>query len=178
MREYPPSEDTYLLIDHMKCGKRVLEIGTGSGEVAIECAKRGSEVTAVDIDSAAIEKLKERCAREGLNISCIQSDLFENVHGKYDTIIFNPPYLPGEPESIVDYQWAGGGKYGDEIILRFLSEAHKYLEDYGEIYLILSSFNRLNRIFAYPYEFRKIADLKLSFHSIYLYLLKKRKVYI
>ena len=49
------------------------------------------------------------------------SDLFENVHGKYDTIIFNPPYLPVERESP---QWSGG-KDGFAVTGRFLETAHE-----------------------------------------------------
>ncbi len=150
-------------------------MGTGSGIIAIECARRGSFVTAVDIDPVVVDKLKKIAKSENLSIEVIQSDLFANVSGRYDTIIFNPPYLPGEPKDIVDRQWAGGGEHGDETIIEFLKHAGEHLFDNGEIYIILSSFNRLNLIFSFPYEFTKLAELKLAFHSIFLYRLKKRK---
>ena len=173
MKTYPPSEDTFLLLDNLRCGKEVLEIGTGSGIIAMECAKRGSEVTAVDIDENAIAELKKRAEEEGIKIHAFLSDLFENVTGKFDTIIFNPPYLPGDAKEIEDLQWAGGGEHGDEIIMRFLSDAWRYLKDGGEIYIILSSFNRIEKMKKFPYRFELLAELKLSFHKIFLYRLRR-----
>ena len=173
MKTYPPSEDTLLLLDNLKCGKRVLEIGTGSGIIAMECARRGSKVVAVDIDLDAVRSLNNKAKKEGLKIQAFFSNLFENVRGKFDTIIFNPPYLPGDADAIEDYQWAGGGEYGDQVIMRFLAKAWRYLNDGGKIYIVLSSFNRIDIIKKYPYEFEKVAELKLSFHSIFVYLLTR-----
>ena len=172
MREYPVSEDTILMLRNIKCGKNVLEMGTGSGVIAIECARRGSNVTAVDIDEIAVKKLNEKAKKEKLEINAIKSNLFENVNGVYDTIIFNPPYLPGDAENILDLQWAGGGKYGDEIIIKFLKEAKNFLGEGGEMYVIMSSFNRIEKIKSMEYKFELIAKMKLSFHEIYLYKLK------
>ena len=148
-------------------------MGTGSGEIAIACAKRGTKVTAVDIDARAVARLRRIIKDMKLDIKVIQSDLFENIEEKFDTIIFNPPYLPGNPREIEDYQWAGGEKYGDEIIMRFLGEANEYLKDNGYIFIVLSSFNRLKKIFSYDYVFNRMAVLKLSFHEIYIYRLQK-----
>ncbi len=172
MREYEPSEDTFLILRNLRCGERVLDMGTGSGIIAIECAKMGKFVVAVDIDPIAIEKLKAKAQRENLCIDARVSDLFENVPEKFDTIIFNPPYLPGNPKDILDYQWAGGGKFGDETVLRFLGEAKSHLNENGEILIVLSSFNRINKIAEMGYRMKKIDEIKLSFHEIYLYLLK------
>ncbi len=149
-------------------------MGTGNGELAIECARWGAKVTAVDIDPDALEYARNRVEMEGLKIEFIRSNLFENVRGTYDTIIFNPPYLPEEATSVKDLQWAGG-KYGDDITIRFLEDAWKYLKERGEIYLILSSFNRINKILSMPYRFQMIESVKLSFHKIYLYRAKKLK---
>ncbi|MCD6370592.1 MAG: DUF2431 domain-containing protein [Thermoplasmata archaeon] len=169
---YPISEDTLLLLKHLKCGRKTLEMGTGNGIIAIECAKSGSKVVAVDIDPEAIEELKLKSKKEGLRIEARVSNLFQNVSGRFDVIIFNPPYLPGNPKELEDLQWAGGGKFGDEIIMRFLSQAKDYLSPEGEIYIILSSFNRLGEIKKMPYRFKLIAKEKFAFHEIYLYQLK------
>ena len=171
---YPISEDTLLLLDNVRCGKRVLEIGTGNGAVAMRCAREGSEVVAVDIDEDAVKNLKKLSQEINLNVEVRVSDLFENVEGKFDTIIFNPPYLPGDAKELKDLQWAGGGEHGDEVIMRFLRDAWRYLEDEGEIYIILSSFNRIEKMKKLPYHFEKLKELKLSFHSIFLYKLRKK----
>lgn len=174
MDVYPISEDTLLILKNIRCGDEMLDMGTGNGEIAIECAKRGSKVTAVDIDPEAIDYARKRARKEGVRIKFVLSNLFENVQGKYDTIVFNPPYLPGEAKSIKDLQWAGG-EYGDDITIKFLKEAWRYLKTYGEIYIILSSFNRLNEILKMPYRFALLDKIKLSFHEIYLYRAEKLK---
>ncbi len=171
MHVYPPSEDTLLLLDHVRCRGDVLEMGSGNGLIAIECAKKGAKVTAVDIDEQAINHIKKIAEMENVEILTIRSNLFENVRGKYDVIIFNPPYLPGDAENMIDLQWAGGGEFGDETILQFLKDAKNYLKDKGEIFMVLSSFNRLHKIKMRGYEMEKLGEMKLAFHSIYVYRL-------
>ena len=172
MPVYPVSEDTLLLLDHIRCGERVLEMGTGNGIIALECASRGSEVVAVDISGEAVDRLREEARSRGLEVQVLRSDLFENVRGKFDTIIFNPPYLPGDAKEMEDLQWAGGGEHGDEIIMRFLTDAWRYLNEGGEIYIVLSSFNRIAEMERrFPYRFERLASMKLAFHEIYVYRL-------
>ncbi|MGC8630678.1 MAG: HemK2/MTQ2 family protein methyltransferase [Thermoplasmata archaeon] len=169
-----PSEDTYFFIDHIKCGKSVLEIGTGAGEVAMHCAKLGSKVTATDINGNSLKLAKSNAGN--LKIKFIKSDLFENISGKFDTILFNPPYLPGEyKEDPAIY----GGKSGSDIIDIFLAEAKKHLNPEGEIYVILSSYNDIEMLIKKHnyYSFEKIATLNLAFHQIFCYKLKKTKSY-
>ena len=65
-----------------------------------------------------------------LGFNCVYSDLFENIKGKFDLIIFNPPYLPEDSEEPEDSEIATtGGVKGNEIILRFLKEAKEYIEE-------------------------------------------------
>src|SRR3989338_8564059 len=102
MSIYEPAEDSYLLqscIRQYAIG-RVLDVGTGSGIQAITAASSPQvrEVVAIDLNEEAIERLKEQNIPK---IRPIVSDLFENVSGKFDLIIFNPPYLP-QDEGIED----------------------------------------------------------------------------
>ena len=158
-----------LLLDNISCGKRVLDMGTGNGAISIKCAQKGSEVTAVDIDPEPLKNLEKIAKERNLPIRVVHSDLFANVKGKYDTIVFNPPYLPGDAERIEELQWAGGGEYGDEILFRFLRDAKNYLEDGGKIYVIVSSFNRIERIESMGYVMKCLGKKKFAFHEIYLY---------
>lgn len=144
---YQPAEDSYLLNDILKkeipllidenSDLRFLEIGSGSGvhlETARELGIKKENIFAVDID----EKSVLHCSSLGFN--CRRSDLFENVEGKFDIIIFNPPYLPQDSREPCDSQTATtGGIKGCEIINRFLSEAKNYLKKDGKVYLITSS---------------------------------------
>jgi release factor glutamine methyltransferase len=170
---YRPAEDTYLLMSHAKCGKNVLEMGAGTGIISVTLALRGHSVTAVDISQDAVDLISHNAVINNVSIEIIQSDLFQNVHGKYDTLIFNPPYLPVENESP---QWAGGSD-GFAVTGRFLESAYRYLNDGGNIYIILSdltdieSFIRKNE----NYVFTEIASESFDFEAIKLYELKVRK---
>ncbi|MDO8509288.1 MAG: methyltransferase [Nanoarchaeota archaeon] len=142
---YEPSDDSYLLkkeVSKFCKGKTVLDVGSGSGiqaESAIEFGAK--EVLAIDIDSEAVKLLTKK------GISALKSDLLSNVKGKFDLIIFNPPYLPlDKMEDRESSRITSGGEAGDEIILRFLKEAKKSLSAKGIILIVLSSLTPKSRI--------------------------------
>jgi len=144
---YEPSEDSYLMSRILKeqiptllqenQNLKFLEIGAGSGihlETAFDAGIKKENIFSCDIE----EKSVEHCI--GLGFNCIYSDLFENIKGKFDIIIFNPPYLPEDSREPQDSQReTTGGKKGNEIILRFLKQAKDHLEKKGKIFLITSS---------------------------------------
>ncbi len=133
---YEPREDSFLLEKYVKklVSGKVLDVGTGSGIQALAALQNTKEVLAVDISEEVVEFCKKK------SINCIQSDLFENVEGKFDWIIFNPPYLPEDSREPEDSKLATtGGKKGDEILKRFLVDAKEYLEEKGKILVLISS---------------------------------------
>lgn len=144
---YEPAEDSYLMIEYARCGHTVLEIGTGSGIVSIHCALKGSEVDAVDINDGAVECALRNAGINGISINAFQSDLFDKVPvgKKYDTIIFNPPYLPTDDNVPGSEQWDGGSD-GFRQVRPFLQEAPNRLTESGEIYLILSSLTDVDEL--------------------------------
>jgi release factor glutamine methyltransferase len=170
---YKPSDDTYLVLDNVKCGKNVLEMGAGSGLIAITLAKQGHNLTAADISQEAINLITHNAAINNVNMEIVKSDLFESINGKFDTIIFNPPYLPVEGESP---QWAGG-KDGFAVTGKFLATAYKYLNTGGNIYLILSDLTDIESFIEknQKYEFTKVKSMSFDFEAILLYGLKVRK---
>ena len=94
---YEPREDSELLAKYVKkfAFGNVLDMGTGSGIQAITAAKKKSvkSVVAADIQEEVIENNKNNIKNK--KIKFIVSDLFSNIKNKkFDTIIFNPPYLP------------------------------------------------------------------------------------
>lgn len=137
---YCPSDDTFLLIDALDIvpGDRAVEIGCGSGLVSLHLAKAGAVVTAVDVNYEAAICAKEAAGLNGLRLEVIRSDLFQNVRGCFDLIVFNPPYLRGEGKDVSDLAWAGG-RTGTETLGRFLEQAPEHLNLSGRIVVIVSS---------------------------------------
>ncbi|UCH58191.1 MAG: methyltransferase [Candidatus Bathyarchaeota archaeon] len=141
---YRPAEDSYLLLEQARgrvCGS-VLDMGTGSGLLAVELASKKcvSSVVAIDLDTAAVTEARRRAEDAGVadRIEFVVSDLFDELEDRrFDWIVFNPPYLPSEG-SIDEASWAGG-RVGGEVVMRFLHEAPDHLEPKGRILLILSS---------------------------------------
>jgi len=137
---YPPREDTYLLIECIepRAAQRILEMGCGSGLVSLHCAKVGAIVVAVDINQKAVDCTRGNLERNHLQAQVNRSDLFSDVEGRFDLILFNPPYLVGTGEDALDKSWAGG-KDGVQILERFLREAPDHLTHGGRVVVLLST---------------------------------------
>jgi len=166
---YSPREDSYLLLDAVKSlnvqGKTILDIGTGSGILSLYCALLGADVTAADIDGEAVQFVAGAAERAGAELRTVKSDLFANISGKFDVILFNPPYLPSEDlkDRTVD-----GGPEGRVLIDRFLNDLSTHMKTKGVAYLLVSSLNNPSSIErAHPeYEFASAAKQSLFFEEI------------
>ncbi len=79
-------------------GKRVLDLCTGSGCIAVTVAKLGTPafVAASDYSGDALAIAKENAARLDADVTFYHGDLFEAVEGRYDIIVSNPPYIKSE----------------------------------------------------------------------------------
>ncbi|WP_297073433.1 HemK2/MTQ2 family protein methyltransferase [Thermococcus sp.] len=138
---YEPAEDTFLLAEtvEVRPGERALDVGTGTGLIALLMAKKASYVLGVDINPKAVELARKNARLNGIkNVEFKLSDLFENVSGKFDVITFNAPYLPGRPEEPIDIALVGG-ETGRDVIDRFIVEVPDYLSAKGRVYLVQSS---------------------------------------
>ncbi|MFH1801227.1 MAG: HemK2/MTQ2 family protein methyltransferase [archaeon] len=162
---YSPEEDSYLLSEVLKKLKikpdaKVLEIGCGSGiQLQILKDKKIKKLLGVDINPEAVA----HCRKIGFN--CFKSDLFENIDGKFNIIIFNPPYLPEDFREPADSSTATtGGKKGSEIINRFLEQAKKHLFLEGKVILLTSSLT--GEINWRDYNRKILARKKLFFEEL------------
>jgi release factor glutamine methyltransferase len=167
---YHPSDDSFLLQTHVKrlVWGRVLDMGTGSGIQAVTAAQKPevNSVYAVDVNPEAIEVARNRASDAGLlhKITYKKSNLFDEVEGKFDWILFNPPYLQSE-EGLTDPNW-DGGKQGCETIEHFLKEARRHLTSEGSILLIFSS-ETGQIIGKYDYKWEILDELQLFFERLY-----------
>ncbi len=90
-------------------GLHVLDLGTGSGILALVAARKGALVTAVDINPAAVEAARENASRNGVAIHALVSDQFDAIDArKFDLIVVNPPYFEGDPRDAVAQAWLAG----------------------------------------------------------------------
>ncbi|MGN0175150.1 MAG: HemK2/MTQ2 family protein methyltransferase [Methanobrevibacter sp.] len=143
---YIPAEDSYLLADNLeiKQGQSVLEIGTGSGIVAMYASRLTDNITVTDINFDACELARKNFEDNGIeNIEILFGNLFEPVKNrKFDVILFNTPYLPTEEDEVLDdtinYAF-DGGLNGRKVINLFLNEVGNHLNDNGIVQIIQSS---------------------------------------
>ena len=79
---------------------KVLELGAGSGLLALACSRLGANVTATDINPSAITSMEESQKINQLPLKIIQSDLFDKLQGeRFDFIFNNPPFYAAEPKN-------------------------------------------------------------------------------
>lgn len=168
---YRPGEDSYLLASHVRMlvSGEVLDMGTGSGIQAVEAAAKQevSRVVAVDVNPAAVEATKMRAESAGVasKMEFVTSDLFENVEGVYDWMVFNPPYLPGEGKAD-EASWAGG-ETGAETVRRFLRDARGHLKKNGTILIVYSDHTGLTASDFNGYEVEKLDEKSLFFETLF-----------
>jgi release factor glutamine methyltransferase len=119
-------------------GRKVLDIGTGSGILGLYCAMRGAQVTASDVDELALEQVARNAEALGLQINLRLSDLFSDIPERFNLILFNPPYLPSAE---INDRSVDGGHDGTMLVDRFLEELPGHFDRRAEALLLLSSVN-------------------------------------
>lgn len=117
----------------------ILDVGTGSGVIALSLAAKFSdaEVHAVDVSEKALALARENAARLGLSerVQFRESDLLANVEGRFDLIVANLPYVPSAERSTLSREVLHdpegalfGGERGDEMIRRLVTSAPSHLK--------------------------------------------------
>ena len=134
-----------ILTENPEKNLKVLDIGTGSGAIALALAKNRPDwsVTAADISQDALELATENANAQNLNLSFIKSDCFSEISSKYDIIVSNPPYISREDQEEVGLNVLHSephlALFADEdglaIYRRIAEDSKDYLNDGGKIYL-------------------------------------------
>ncbi len=144
---YRPAEDTYLLLSaamkEAHPDDRAIEVGCGSALISRELAAEVKSVLAIDINPYAV-----RAAREA-SIDAARADLFRGIKGRFDLVVFNPPYLPTQEDERTG-GWIDcaldGGESGRETINRFLEQLGQHLTTGGRALLLVSSLTGLEEV--------------------------------
>lgn len=144
-----PRPDTEILVEEViniakkTNAKKILDLCTGSGAIAISLAKyiENSQITAVDISEEALRIAKLNAINNNVEdkITFVKSDLFENiVKEKYDIIVSNPPYIKKDFMKKLDkevqqepYIALDGGYDGLDFYRKIISEGYQYLKFKG-----------------------------------------------
>ena len=172
---YSPSDDSFLMLDALSKipvkGKEVLDIGTGSGILALFCALHGAQVTATDIDEKTLDQVQRSARSLGVTLRVSLSDLFENIPAQFDLIMFNPPYLPS---TTTEDMTIDGGKQGKALAERFLEDLGAHLKKDGSALLLLSNASNPDSLAETHshFEFSTVASRALFFEELSVLLLR------
>lgn len=173
---YPPSEDSILFIESLdiRKGEKVLEVGCGSGVVSIHCALNGADVKCGDINPHAVELARKNAEQNGIVLDVRETTTYSAFPEKFDTILFNLPYLPVEEEGELAKAWSGGSD-GMGPLPKLLEHAPEHLEHGGRVVVVVSSLmdqDRLREVLGdrpvkvlgeLPLFFEKLQVLQISF---------------
>ncbi|MCR4647696.1 MAG: peptide chain release factor N(5)-glutamine methyltransferase [Lachnospiraceae bacterium] len=143
-----PRFDTEILVEEVlkkvKEGSRVLDMCTGTGCIAlsIKNMRKDLDVAGSDIDDTALETAMENRDNLSLDVNFVKSNLFENIEGKFDCLVSNPPYIERnvikslestvkdfEPERALD-----GGEDGLDFYRKIIKDAKEYLNENAFIF--------------------------------------------
>jgi release factor glutamine methyltransferase len=121
-------------------GQKVLDMGTGSGLLAIIAAQKANQVVGIDINPEALAYAQKNAQINHLNhkIKFLAGDLFLPLKSedKFDLIIFNPPYLAGQPKNDLEKALFDPDQ---KIITRFFQQAKTFLKPGGYLQILYSS---------------------------------------
>jgi release factor glutamine methyltransferase len=171
---YEPSEDSFLFAENLNVenGDFVLDLGTGSGILAVLAAQKASCVFSVDINPYAVKCAKGNAKSNNVQnkMVFVQADLFSAFNEvKFDLVVFNAPYLPseqGEDSSWIARSWAGGAS-GRHVIDRFIAEVSSFLAPDGRVLMMQSTLAGVDESIVqfrkFGFKAKVVASLALPF---------------
>ena len=157
VKVYPPQQDSHLLIETMQRttairGRRVLDLCTGSGVVAIAAACAGARsVSAWDASLDAVQCSRANAVAAGVRIA-VQHGSWTGACGEHDVVLANPPYVPADPDattSIGGPTWAwDAGPDGRLVVDPLCEAAPGLLAEGGTLLLVQSEFTGVEQTLA------------------------------
>ncbi len=143
-----PRPETELLVEEAlkfaKSNSKILDLCTGSGAIAITIQKKSNaKVSGSDISKKALYVAKKNAKMLNANVKFVLSDMFENISGKFDMIVSNPPYIPSKEIESLDIEVKkfdpiislDGGVDGLDFYKQIAQNARNYLNKNGKLLL-------------------------------------------
>lgn len=157
--------------------KSLLEVGVGSGFIAINAAKAGAVVTGIDISLAAINNSILNAANICVAVQFIQSDLFSKLQiQKFDFIVVNPPYFKKNPIIETEYAWYCGEN--GEYFSNFFKELKNFTHVNSIVLMVLSEECDIdfikNEALKRNFTFNKIKQKRFWWESNYIFKIQPK----
>ncbi|HEX6356595.1 methyltransferase [Actinophytocola sp.] len=147
---FPPTAVADLLgnavLAEVRDTDRVLDMGTGSGVNAILAASRSTDVLAVDLNPTAVAAATANAARNGVadRVTVLESDVFDAVSGRFDLMVFDPPFRWFAPRDLLEASIADEN-YG--AMTRFVRSAGDFLAPGGRILMFFGTSGDLDYLY-------------------------------
>lgn len=144
---FPPYIDSELIarVMHIEKGDEVLDVGSGSGFIAVTASATARRVVATDINSAAIETIRANAARRHVEdrLTALKTDVFPEYKDAFDVITFNPPFSDHAAADVVERSvWDPG----HATVRTFVGGVGDFLKPGGRIYMSWAGFADLQFI--------------------------------
>ena len=164
-----------ILVENRSTELKVLDIGTGSGAISVSLKKKRPmwQVTASDLSVDALVLSRENAKLNQVDISFIQSDVFENISGSFDIIVSNPPYISENDKDEVGLNVLTSepkmALFADEdglaIYRQIIEDADKYLNPQGKLYFEIGykQGEDLRKLFSLHFPDKRVRVLKDQF---------------
>jgi release factor glutamine methyltransferase len=146
---YRAEGDTEMVADVMRrggfaLGREVLDVGTGSGALAVAAVRAGAvAVTAVDLSLRSVLATWLNARLHRAEVSVCRGDLFDPVAGRlFDLVVANPPYVPAETAALPRHRMArswDAGPDGRALLDRICAGARDVLRPDGDVLLVHSA---------------------------------------
>jgi release factor glutamine methyltransferase len=157
-------------------GDDVLDVGTGSGVLAVVAGETARRVVAVDIDPVAVECARASVQRNGMEkvVRVAQSDLFAALppDARFNIILFSPPYFEGAIRSAFDHALYDPQK---ALATRFFARAGRHLKPGGYVQMVYSSAAQPERALKAAgrlgWDWSVVAEKKAGLEVLYVYRL-------
>lgn len=183
-----PRQETEIMVDdiirtHKGTMPTVLDLCSGSGCIGLSVAKAlDTQVVLADISKKAIAQSKKNAKLNGINVTILHSDLFDNIPTKFDIIISNPPYIKRKDLECLEIEVRDfdprisldGGESGLDFYKKIINDAPKYLNKNGTLYLEIGIDQSADIVEMLKKDFENVV-VKKDFAGIDRYIIAKKR---